>query len=39
MSKHQVVVAYDFSSTADVALARAIDLAIRDPETVLHFVQ
>ena len=38
MSKHQVVVAYDFSSTADLALARAVDLASRDGDTVLHFV-
>lgn len=38
MPKNQVVVAYDFSTNADVALQRAIDLACREPENVLHFV-
>jgi nucleotide-binding universal stress UspA family protein len=38
MSKHQVVVAYDFSKHADVALQRAVELAVRDPDNVLHFV-
>ena len=37
MSKH-VVVAYDFSETADVALDRAVDLACRAPDHVLHFI-
>lgn len=34
----QVVVAYDFSPTADVALTAAIDLAARAPSHVLHVV-
>lgn len=38
MSKSQVVIAYDFSKHADVALQRAIDLACNDPKNVLHFV-
>src|SRR5688572_3643545 len=38
MSTKQVVVAYDFSSTADVALDRAVELASRAPEHVLHVV-
>ena len=38
MSKTQVVVAYDFSKHADVALQRAIELACTDPNNVLHFV-
>lgn len=38
MSTKHVVVAYDFSSTADVALERAVELACRAPEHVLHFV-
>jgi nucleotide-binding universal stress UspA family protein len=37
MSKH-VVVAYDFSDSSKVALERAIDLACRAPEHVLHVV-
>jgi len=38
MSKNQVVVAYDFSDTADVALERALDLVIGAPDHVLHFI-
>lgn len=38
MSKTQVVVAYDFSNHADVALQRAVELACKDPSNVLHFV-
>ncbi len=38
MSKHQVVVAYDFSPHGDVALQRAIELAAHEPDNVLHFV-
>jgi nucleotide-binding universal stress UspA family protein len=38
MDKKQVVVAYDFSETADVALERAVDIACRAPDHVLHFV-
>jgi len=34
----QVVVAYDFSSAADAALDRAVEIASRAPEHVLHFV-
>lgn len=38
MSKNQVVVAYDFSKHSDIALQRAIELACRDPENILHFI-
>jgi len=38
MSKTQVVVAYDFSKHADVALQRAVEIACKDPSNVLHFV-
>ncbi len=38
MSKHQVVVAYDFTRQADVALERGVQLACGDPLYVLHFV-
>jgi nucleotide-binding universal stress UspA family protein len=38
MSKNNVVVAYDFSKHADVALQRAVEIACREPETVLHFI-
>jgi len=34
----QVVVAYDFSPSADQALARAVEAALRAPEHVLHIV-
>lgn len=34
----QVVVAYDFSEAADIALDRAVELACRAPQHVLHFV-
>lgn len=34
----QVVVAYDFSPSAEQALARAIDVAIRAPQHVLHII-
>ncbi|MCE9579530.1 MAG: universal stress protein [Deltaproteobacteria bacterium] len=35
---HQVVVAYDFSPTAEEALARAVEVACRAPQHVLHVV-
>jgi nucleotide-binding universal stress UspA family protein len=38
MHPKQVVVAYDFSEAADVALDRAVELACRAPQHVLHFV-
>jgi nucleotide-binding universal stress UspA family protein len=38
MQAKQVVVAYDFSEAADVALDRAVELACRAPNHVLHFV-
>jgi nucleotide-binding universal stress UspA family protein len=38
MDTKQVVVAYDFSDTADVALERAVDIACRAPDHVLHFI-
>jgi nucleotide-binding universal stress UspA family protein len=38
MDAKQVVVAYDFSGTADVALERAVDIACRAPTHVLHFI-
>jgi nucleotide-binding universal stress UspA family protein len=38
MSKNQIVVAYDFSKHADVALQNAVELACKDPDNVLHFV-
>src|SRR5437016_1215327 len=34
----QVVVAYDFSPSAETALSRAIDAAVRAPQHVLHIV-
>lgn len=34
----QVVVAYDFSPSAEQALARAVEVAIRAPQHVLHIV-
>jgi universal stress protein A len=38
MNKKQVVVAYDFSEPSDVALHRAVELACRAPDHVLHFI-
>lgn len=38
MNKKQVVVAYDFSEPADIALHRAVELACRAPDHVLHFI-
>jgi nucleotide-binding universal stress UspA family protein len=38
MHVKQVVVAYDFSEPGDVALDRAIEIACRAPEHVLHFI-
>ena len=38
MDVKQVVVAYDFSESADVALERAVDIACRAPAHVLHFI-
>jgi len=38
MDAKQVVVAFDFSETAEVALERAVDIACREPAHVLHFV-
>jgi nucleotide-binding universal stress UspA family protein len=38
MSKNQILVAYDFTRQADVALQSAVELACRDPQNVLHFV-
>jgi len=38
MEPRQVVVAYDFSETADLALERAVDIACRAPQHVLHVV-
>jgi len=38
MDAKQVVVAYDFSDTADVALERAVEIACRAPAHVLHFI-
>lgn len=38
MNKHQVVVAYDFSQHADLALQQAVELACREPAHVLHFI-
>jgi nucleotide-binding universal stress UspA family protein len=38
MSKNQVVVAYDFSATAEIALQQAVDLACKDPTSTLHFL-
>ena len=38
MDVQQVVVAYDFSESADVALERAVDIACRAPAHVLHFI-
>ncbi|MCA9680096.1 MAG: universal stress protein [Kofleriaceae bacterium] len=38
MDNKQVVVAYDFSETADLALERAVELACRAPHHILHFV-
>ena len=37
-SPPQVVVAYDFSRSGDVALERAVELACRAPHHVLHFL-
>ncbi len=37
-SRSQVIVAYDFSKPADVALKRAVTLACREPNVTLHFV-
>jgi nucleotide-binding universal stress UspA family protein len=37
-SRSQVVVAYDFSKPADVALQRAVDLACTDANVTLHFI-
>jgi nucleotide-binding universal stress UspA family protein len=34
----KIIVAYDFSKHADVALQHAIDLACHDPEASLHFI-
>jgi nucleotide-binding universal stress UspA family protein len=38
MDAKQVVVAYDFSESADIALERAVDIACRAPAHVLHFI-
>lgn len=38
MDTRQIVVAYDFSPEADVALERAIEIACRAPDHVLHFL-
>src|SRR5262245_66239990 len=38
MDTQQVVVAYDFSDSADVALERAVEIACRAPDHVLHFI-
>lgn len=38
MEPKQVVVAHDFSEAADTALDRAVELACRAPQHVLHFV-
>jgi nucleotide-binding universal stress UspA family protein len=38
METKAVVVAYDFSESADLALARAVDLGCRAPNHVLHFL-
>jgi nucleotide-binding universal stress UspA family protein len=38
MTKNNIVVAYDFSKHADVALHRAIEIASREPDSVLHFI-
>jgi nucleotide-binding universal stress UspA family protein len=38
MSKNQVVVAYDFSKPADVALQKGVEVACHDAGTTLHFV-
>jgi nucleotide-binding universal stress UspA family protein len=38
MSTKQVVVAYDFSAPADTALDRAVALACRAPDHILHIV-
>jgi nucleotide-binding universal stress UspA family protein len=38
MNETQVVVAYDFSSHADLALQHAVEIACRDPKQVLHFI-
>ena len=37
-SKTQVIVAYDFTKIADVALKRAVELACHDAGVVLHFL-
>lgn len=37
MTRH-IVVAYDFSEPADLALERAVEIACRAPEHVLHFI-
>jgi nucleotide-binding universal stress UspA family protein len=34
----QVIVAYDFSPAADIALDRAVEIACRAPQHVLHFI-
>jgi nucleotide-binding universal stress UspA family protein len=39
MNKTQIVVAYDYSVSGNVALERGLDIACRDPQSVyLHFV-
>jgi nucleotide-binding universal stress UspA family protein len=38
MSKNQVVVAYDFTKPADVALQKGVEIACQDAGTTLHFV-
>ena len=38
MDTQQVVVAYDFSDSADVAMERAVEIACRAPDHVLHFI-
>ena len=37
-SRSQIVVAYDFSKPADVALQRAVELACHDADVTLHFI-
>ncbi len=38
MSKSQILIAYDFTKQADIALDRSVELACRDPQYVLHFL-
>lgn len=38
MSKNQVVVAYDFTKPADVALQKGVEIACKEADTTLHFI-